>query len=352
MKSKGSQTEYNKLTKVILGRIDEGNAYPENDLGMLSVIAKENNLLQPTGNLDIEAAKKLVPEISEEIIQTTIKELDQLEKFYLSCGAEVLRPNKVLKSTVISTPHFSTTQFPVFCPRDVIFNFRELVVVSPNLYQSRIFEGQYYNDILLNENRLIVHAPRPNLDESDFDLSGDGEYVTKTNDPVFEAANVLIDGEHNAIYYQISHSGNEAGYQWIKKLISKIYPEVTVYPLHVYKGTHIDTTISILNSETVALNPERIPDPSVLPEPLKNRRHIFPKIEDKSNEDGLSSVWIGMNTFSVRPDLVVVDSDQKLYIEQLQEAGFDVFPHKLTYCDVLEGGHHCTTSDLEREESY
>ena len=162
----------------------------------------------------------------------------------------------------------------------------------------------------------------------------------------------MIDGEHNAIYYQISHSGNRAGYMWLKQIVEKMYPEVTVYPLSVYNGTHLDTTIAILNHDTVALNPERIPDPSVLPDPLKKRRHVFPDIIDTTHKEGLSSKWIGMNTLSVSPNDIIVNTDQINYIAQLESLGFTVFPHKLTFSDILEGGHHCTTSDLRRDEEY
>lgn len=351
----GSQTEYNKLKRVVLGRIDKGNKYPMNDLGMLSVIAAESKLYTPEGILDIEAAKKLVPEITDQIIEQTQAELQQLEDFYRAEGVEISRPDAVPENKEITTPFFSTTQFPVFCPRDILFNFRDLLIVSPNLYQSRVLESEYYSDILDDETargRVVVHAPRPRLREEDFNLNADTKSVIDSEDPVFEAANTLIDGEHNAIYYQISHSGNEAGYRWLKGIVEKMYPEVTVYPLHVYNGTHLDTTIAILNRDTVALNPERIPDASVLPEPLKNRTHIFPDIISTTGESDLSSPWIGMNSFSVSPNKIVVDADQVKYIEQLKENGFEVFPHKLTYSALLEGGHHCTTSDIEREESY
>lgn len=351
---KGSQTEYNKITKLVLGRVDEGNKFPVNDLGMLSVIAAEEHLFND-GKLDLKKAAEVVPDITDEIISTTQKELQQLHDYYSSKDIEVVIPEAVPAGQTITTPHFSTSQFPVYCPRDILLNFRDLLIVSPNLYQSRIDEAAYYKEILENEaqnGRLVVYAPRPFLSPDDFIMSSDAHHVTETLTPVFEAANVLIDGEHNAVYYQISHSGNRAGYEWLKQIIESIYPDITVYPLEVYNGTHLDTTISILNYDTVALNPERIPDVSVLPTPLRDRKHIFPDIIDSTKPEGLSSKWIGMNSLSISPNEMVVDADQTKYIAQLEEAGFEVFPHKLTYCDVIEGGHHCTTSDLCRNETY
>lgn len=351
----GSQTEYNQLSKVILGRLDEGNQFPTNDVPMLLMIAAEEGLTNETDELDIKTAAQKVPQITKEMVVQTNKELEQLEAFFLDKGIEVVRPHPVEPEQEVVTRNFKTTQFPVYCPRDVIFNFRNLIIISPNSYQSRVHEADYYADILDQERadgRVVIFAPRPQLADTDLNFNADAEYVLNTSDPIFEAANVLIDGEHKAIYYQISNSGNEAGYEWLKLLIEQIYPDVTVHPLRVYKGTHLDTTIAILNYDVVALNPERIPDVNVLPEPLKKRKHIFPDLVDTRNPNGLSSKWIGMNSLSLSPDVVVVDADQKKYIDQLEQAGFDVFPHKLTYSDVIEGGHHCTSSDLRRSENY
>jgi|GEM_PF-6736802 len=351
---KGTQTEYNTLRKVVLGRIDSDNTFPTNDIGMLAVIASDLSLYTDT-NIDLQNAVKFIPEISQTIIETTQRELTTLKQILIDNNVEVVHPTAVPSKQTISTPTFDTTQFPVYCPRDILLNFRDLIIVAPNLYQSRIHESAYYQDILMEESkngRLVVEAPRPYTSLNNFNTSKEAEYITNTDIPIFEAANVLIDGERNALYYQISHSGNWAGFYWLESMIKTIYPEVEVYPLEVYNGTHLDTTISILNYDTVALNPERITNTDLLPPPLQSRNHIFPDIIDATQNNGLSSKWIGMNSLSINPSTIVVDSDQTSYIKQLETNGFTVLPHKLTYCDVLEGGHHCTTSDLRRDENY
>jgi glycine amidinotransferase len=352
---KGSQTEYNQLSKVIIGRIDAGNSFPTNDLGMLASIAADNELFTEDNQLDLAAARQLVPTITDEIIAKTNSELETLVRFFTREGVTVVRPEAVAPQQQIATKNYTTTQFPVYCPRDIIFNFRDLIIISPNLYQSRQQEADYYHDILTQERnagRIVIEAPRPRLLPKDFDLSRGAESILHTNQPVFEAANALIDGEHNAIYYQISNSGNWAGYEWLQGVIGAIYPEVTVYPLRVYNGSHLDTTIAILDYHTVALNPERIKNLNDLPDPLRKRKHIYPDLLEIRNPGALSSMWIGMNSVSINAKLVVVDGRQTRYIKQLQNHGFDVFPHTLTYSDVIEGGHHCTTSDLRRIENY
>ena len=56
-----------------------------------------------------------------------------------------------------------------------------------------------------------------------------------------------------------------------------------------------------------------------------------------------------MNLFSISPDLVAVDRDQKALIELLEKHGLDVVPLKLRHSKMLGGGFHCVTLDIRRE---
>ena len=55
-----------------------------------------------------------------------------------------------------------------------------------------------------------------------------------------------------------------------------------------------------------------------------------------------------MNVFSISPDLVVVDRDQKALIRLLEEKGLDVIPLKLRHSKMMGGGFHCVTLDTRR----
>lgn len=91
-------------------------------------------------------------------------------------------------------------------------------------------------------------------------------------EPVFDAANVLRAGRD--LFYLVSGSGNELGARWLQTMLSALGD----YRVHVIRGvyphTHIDSTISLLREGLVLLNPARITDPSVLPEPLASWEHL------------------------------------------------------------------------------
>ena len=62
----------------------------------------------------------------------------------------------------------------------------------------------------------------------------------------------------------------------------------------------------------------------------------------------IGSDWIDMNAFSISPNLVVVDKDQKALIKLLEKEGLDVIPLKLRHSKMLGGGFHCVTLDVRR----
>jgi arginine deiminase len=62
----------------------------------------------------------------------------------------------------------------------------------------------------------------------------------------------------------------------------------------------------------------------------------------------IGSDWIDMNSFSINPNLVVVDRDQPALIKLLEKEGLDVIPLKLRHSKMLGGGFHCVTLDVRR----
>ena len=104
----------------------------------------------------------------------------------------------------------------------------------------------------------------------------------------------------------------------------------------------------------ILCNPARVNNDS-LPAILKQWKIIYsPPMEntDRYDADYLSksigSDWIDMNAFSINPNLVVVDRDQKALIRLLEREGIDVIPLKLRHSKMLGGGFHCVTLDIRR----
>ena len=94
---------------------------------------------------------------------------------------------------------------------------------------------------------------------------------------------------------------------------------------------------------------------TALPEILKQWKMIYsPPMENTGRYDAdylsksIGSDWIDMNAFSINPNLVVVDRDQKALIRLLEREGIDVIPLKLRHSKMLGGGFHCVTLDIRR----
>jgi hypothetical protein len=101
----------------------------------------------------------------------------------------------------------------------------------------------------------------------------------------------------------------------------------------------------------VLANPARLNDDS-LPKILKQWKVIYsPPMENTDRYDPeylsmcIGSDWIDMNSFSISPNLVVVDRNQPTLIKLLEREGLDVIPLKLRHSKLLGGGPHCVTLD-------
>ena len=101
-------------------------------------------------------------------------------------------------------------------------------------------------------------------------------------------------------------------------------------------------------------NPARVND-DTLPAILKQWDIIYsPPMEGADQYDAdyrsksIGSEWIGMNLFSISPDLVAVDQDQTALIKLLEKHGLDVAPLKIRHSKMLGGGFHCVTLDIRR----
>ena len=58
--------------------------------------------------------------------------------------------------------------------------------------------------------------------------------------------------------------------------------------------------------------------------------------------------WIDMAVFSINPNLVMADRDQKALLRLLEKPGLDVIPLKLRHSKMMSGGPYCVTLDIRR----
>lgn len=302
-----SSNEYGKLRSVIVGSASHAN-WPTKDLAFRSMEETTRWKHSPVPSGPVEA----------KIIEQTEEELEDLCNILVQHGVEVHRP---------WTIDFQWTDGMYnYCPRDRLLIVDDKIIDCNMRFLCRQQEIQAY-EWLPSENFVKIDDP----------------------EVVFDAANVL---RHNDdLLYLVSDSGNAKGAEWLQKQ----FPDKKVHVLdNIYQGVHLDSTITILNDHTVALNAGRITG-----DKLPNLFHDYDILwinEKDIHPMGFykypyASKWMAMNMFSIDRKTVVVDRDQHTIINKLEKRNFTVIPSKLTHARTLGGGFHCCTLDLWREDS-
>ena len=290
----------------------------------------------------------------QRIIEETEEDLNGFVEILESCGVTVKRPDTWPHEARFSTIHWESQGYYNYCPRDVLLVIGDQIIETPNVIRSRAQETFSYRTLLIDywkSGAKWISAPKPMLLDSLF-AGVDLDKPTPRNDePAFDAANVLRFG-HDLIYL-VSATGNEMGGHWLQSVLGDRYR--VHFLKDVYFGSHIDSTLVALRPGLVLANPARLND-DTLPKILKQWKVIYsPPMEntDRYDPDYLSmcigSDWIDMNSFSISPNLVVVDRNQPTLIKLLEREGVDVIPLKLRHSKLLGGGPHCVTLDVRRK---
>jgi N-dimethylarginine dimethylaminohydrolase len=289
----------------------------------------------------------------QQIIEETEEDLNEFVQVLEKQGVTVKRPDTWSHEAKFSTIHWEAEGYYNYCPRDVLLVIGDHIIETPNVIRSRAQETFSYRTLLMNymtAGAKWYSAPKPMLLDSLFagvDLS---KPTPRNDEPVFDAANILRFGED--LLYLVSATGNELGGHWLQSILGNKYR--VHFLKNVYYGSHIDSTFVALRPGLVLANPARVND-DTLPEIFKQWKVIYsPPMEntDRYTADYLSkcigSDWIDMNSFSINPNLVVVDRDQTALMKLLEKQGLDVIPLKLRHSKMLGGGFHCVTLDIRR----
>jgi elongation factor P--beta-lysine ligase/N-dimethylarginine dimethylaminohydrolase len=342
-----SHDEYSPLTEVVVGTATDArlpeldrsawlNLYPDLDADELVAV--------PTGAFPAP----LLDEAQED--------LDGLADILTALGVTVHRPNPVEHGAEFATPHWRARGFYSYCPRDLALVVGSTIIAVPSPMRARRCELDALRELFtqrMEGGSAWVAAPSPQLRDELYPLDEHGRPTLGEDEPAFDAANVLRAGQD--LYYLVSGSGNEAGLRWLQTTLSAL-GDYRVHPIRgVYPHTHIDSTIALIRPGLALLNPARISDPALLPEPLRSWDHLWcPPMAPSgppaasSGRPALSSEWIGMNLLMVRPDLAIVDAAQRELAAALQRRGVEVIGHSLRHARALGGGFHCVTLDLRR----
>jgi N-dimethylarginine dimethylaminohydrolase len=284
------------------------------------------------------------------VIEETEEDLSRFVDVLVQSGAKVKRPETWPHDRAFSTIHWHAQGFYNYCPRDVLLIVGDQIIETPGVVRSRYQETFSYRALLLEYLRSGARwysAPKPMLLDSLFEVDLDTP-TPRNDEPAFDAANVLRLGRD--LIYLVSSTGNELGGDWLKTILGE---EFRVHFLKdVYYGSHIDSTLIALRPGLLLCNPARVRD-DTLPAVLKQWEVIYsPPMENRYPAEyrsrSIGSDWIDMNLFSINPNTVVVDRDQRALIRLLENKGLDVIPLKLRHAKLLGGGFHCVTLDTRR----
>ena len=292
----------------------------------------------------------------QQIIEETEEDLNEFVETLEKLGVTVKRPETWPHEAKFSTINWESEGYYNYCPRDVMLVIGDQIIETPNVIRGRYQETFSYRSMLIdymNSGARWYSAPKPMLLDSLFEGFDPDKPTPRNDEPAFDAANVLRFGED--LIYLVSATGNEMGGHWLQSILGDRFR--VHFMKDVYYGSHIDSTFVALRPGLILCNPERISD-DTLPEILKQWKVIYsPPMEnqDRYSADYLSksigSEWIDMNSFSISPNLVVVDRDQTALIRLLESEGVDVVPLKLRHSRMLGGGFHCVTLDVRRKGS-
>jgi len=213
-----------------------------------------------------------------------------------------------------------------YCPRDRLLIAGTTIVDPVMMYPTRDAEMFALEKIWeINPHRVMLTMPRD-------------------QGMVCDAANVCrLD---DTWLFLESASGSISAARWLQEQ----FPDIDIEICNFYSGVHIDSTISPLREGLVLLNASRVNEHNC-PNALRSWHKIW--VEDVIAQDfyqyPYASKWIGMNTLSIDPSTVIVDSVQTELIKRIEHHGITVIPHRLRHSRTLGGGFHCVTLDTWRQ---
>lgn len=299
-----SKNEWDPLKEVILGTATNAH-WPVN-------CNKFRNLENTTAWKETPVPQGLV---DKKIVEETNEDLDRFKECLEALGIIVHRP--------LDLDFQSFDGMYNYCPRDRVLIIGDQIIDAPMLYPTRKKEIEAIEHLF--DSTLI----KP-VDSS----------------VIFDAANVCR--LNHDLLYLISESGNRQGGEWLQKIL----PEYKVHILdNIYKGVHIDSTISPVREGLVVLNADRI-NPDNLPTVFEKWDKIWIKGSDIVPQDFVgypyASKYIALNFLSVNPNLIICDPNQTYLRNELDKHNVESIGIELRHSRTLGGGHHCVTLDLLR----
>jgi len=270
----------------------------------------------------------------DRVVEETEEDLDLLAKTLRDLYIRVYRPEKKVYGWMN------------YCPRDIFLVLNNTIIETPCVMSERVNESFAYRHILNNidDYSKWIQAPTPQYLDMSFSFTDLSKPTLQNIEIMFDAPNVVRLGTD--LLYQVSNSGNEKGYDWLKRT----FPEYTIHLAYQYSGAHFDSTVVPLRPGLVLLNGHRCNEDNYPAIFEKWDKIFFTDIVDQNSENSaIASSAIGLNILSINECTVIIDKNQKPLMKELKKWGIDSIPLQLRHAKTLGGGFHCVTLDLHRE---
>lgn len=302
------------------------------------------------------------------MIETRNDQLDNLAKTLTDLDIIVHRPDDVKKLELIRTPDYTSAMSSASNVRDIIFTYGDIIMETPLLVHNRLFENTTMTHIFKEHPSTWIKAPYSKLTEETLDLESWENDRDFSNIPdIFEmgldGANMIKIGRD--IICNVATHNQYLGYKWVKKILTRFYPELEIHMVKV-ADSHIDGTLLPLAPGTflannVFLNKNTIKEQ--LPQKFKSWDIIYTNDyyqKDEAYWSELSNCDIklastrGMDTnvLSIDHKRVLVLDEAVKTMDLLDKKGFEPIPIKLDHGEIFAGGLHCSTLDLRRDDEF
>ena len=342
--SVSSHNDWDPLEEVFVGRADS-TLCPPRDISTHSFCY---------GGSPRAVVEALPMRYAQWILDEATADLDGLAHTLSSLGVTVHRPEQMDNSESFSTPDWSSRGWTHYSPRDLLLPLDNLIIETPSPMRSRYFETRAYYPYLYEQMQAgteWISAPKPRLTEDNYQLGTPQDLTLTNQEIVFDAPNVVRMG--NDLLMQISNSGNQLGFQWLKTIL-----EPRGYRIHLaeqfYSYSHFDSTILPLRPGLVLFNSDRL-SPQRYPEIFRTWDKIWfggdrLRVADHHSPNGVSpcSTYIGLNFLSVNENLVICDVIQDELRRELAKHKVETIGLPMRHARTLSGGFHCVTLDTRR----
>ena len=225
-----SHNDWDPLEEVFVGRADS-TMCPPKDISTHSFCY---------GGSPYEVVEDLPERFDQKILDEATEDLDTLSDKLKKLDIKVRRPEEVDNSRSFSTPEWRSRGWAQYSPRDLLLPLDNLIIETPSPMRSRYFETRAYYKYLyeqMKDGTEWISAPKPILTDDNYQLGTPEDVTLKNKEIIFDAPNVVRMG--NDILAQISNSGNDLGFEWLKTIL-----EPRGYRIHIaerfYSYSHFD----------------------------------------------------------------------------------------------------------------